>query len=270
MENFGKSPALEAKPINFRGILLRYVGDRAITPAVLEDPKVSQDEKEARMAERGQQNNAILEVLYNYFNSNPTANQEAVTNYFNGLRTNPSSLGRWQSRLIDGRGQFVFQLVECNPDLHDYFRRGTTIFPGIEASRLQHYNNQMGQGGINNLIGGENLLVVLWAVDYETPFSGQGTRRTFSLNSYDALLMPKPGSLPYFHTQNREMAFLLPRTLADKGVTAFSLDEHRVWTNDLINLGYWRIGLFFLWGIGMVSPLLLVPKKRINATCDDD
>ncbi len=266
MENFGKSPALEARPVNFRAILLRYSGDRAITPQFLDDPKITQDEKGARLAERSQQRVAILEVLHDYFNRNPTANRDTVSAYFNNLRVTPALLGRWQSRLVDNKGQFVFQLIECNPDLHEYFRRGTAIFPGTEASRLQQYNNQMGQDGINHLISGDNLLALLWVVDYETPFPGQGTRRTFSLSSYDALLMPKPGTLPFFYTQNKEMAFLLTRTPA----TTFSLDEHRVWTNDLLNLGCLKIWLVILWMVGILSPFFLVPKKPTCTTIDDD
>lgn len=233
LENVGKAPALEARPVNFRAILLRYTGEKTLSLQLVSDKTISQDEKEARLAERWRRQNAILEVMYEYFRRNPLANAQAVNTYFSQIVKNPQLLGAWKKDLEDAQGHILFNLVECNPNLDEYFSRGTAIFSGSDASRFEHYNNQMGQGGVKSLIAGENLLVLFWAAEYKTPLPGQGKQRTYFLGSYDALLRPKPGTLPFFQTQNKEMSFLLQQQVAQKDVTPFSIIEHRTWIEGL-------------------------------------
>ena len=162
--NYGTRPAEEIEFRNFRAVVFEMRSDlieqkvKQRTP-----PERMQYLQEYMLDERNKIILNLMEVIATFFKERPDARYAEVDAFLRGLT--PESPELRKNGIFIHEGQLLFQCFEVNHDMDEYRRRQkTTVFP--EQPHSEKLDQQMGEGGLRDVLQGDKLLVLYWAFRY--------------------------------------------------------------------------------------------------------
>ncbi|MBL7151427.1 MAG: hypothetical protein ISS89_02425 [Candidatus Omnitrophica bacterium] len=164
MVNYGNKTAKEVKIRNFR-ILVVSIDKENIIKKI--EQKINNSQKqyltEYYLDEKNKLCLQLMQILSDYFRINPDATNSQLKEYISNLKSSSKELiGKYA--LIE-QSQLLFNVAEINNDLSEYYSiQSHLLYP--KQPRGQELRQQMGEGGMNGVIKGNNLLVIFFSIEY--------------------------------------------------------------------------------------------------------
>lgn len=163
--NYGEKPAEELRLRNFRAMNL-VIHEDALRQKVTERTPAERRQHlgEYVADERNRLVLRLLGIFAEYFRAHPDASQQQAGAFIDSITQTPSKLENFDIGFYDGNS--LFARVEVNNEMSDYLaNQRAVLFPKQPSDIL--WTLQFG-GGIQDVIRGNNLLVVLLAYEYRS------------------------------------------------------------------------------------------------------
>lgn len=208
--NYGNKPAEKVTIRNFRAIVFRIDNKK-----ILEKAKITKGDgpylQEYFKDEKNKFYLELMERLTDYFKRKPDADKIATSNFLASLLKEGEG-----ASLFSYNGGLFFSPTEINNDMDDYYKKHSKlIFPG--QPELRGLIEQIGGGGVSDVLAGDSLLVVYWAIKYRG-FRQDKEYTTFYMGFCDKDILEKVKS----------------NFIDSEGKVCHKLQEFSSWTKDEI------------------------------------
>lgn len=181
VRNYGNKPAEYFKRRNYR-VIVFAIDNEKIAQKIKESRTEVSSVEEYVIDERNRLRLGLLEELSKYFQSNPDVNKTSLWDF---LKAENIMKQLRKNEIYFYKGKLLFNIIEVNNDMENYYKSNAdVIFPNED--RKMEITQQIGQGGIEGVLEGTNLLVIYSAIKYQG-FKKDKTYSTFSLGYYDRL-----------------------------------------------------------------------------------
>lgn len=159
-QNYGNKPAIESHIRNFRAVIF-YIDNTMIEEKIKSRPDFQEQYlQEYVLDERNRLILKLLEILAKHFKDYPDIQKKELEQFINSLTPT------LEDEIFFHNGKLLFKIVEINNEMEEYYRRQQILVVPNEP-RERKLIQQMNKYGIQDILDGNNLLVIYLSFQYQ-------------------------------------------------------------------------------------------------------